>query len=79
MQTYSRGRFASKRSDNRHNRDKPFFYYVCRSAVREKKCNALTIRCDDLDKAVLDAKWNAGTDRAKALICPEMASWEEAV
>lgn len=47
--------------------------------MREKKCNALTIRCDDLDKAVLDAKWNAGTDRAKALICPEMASWEEAV
>ncbi len=25
------------------------------------------------------AKWNAGTDRARVLICPEMANWQEAV
>ena len=49
------GPIVSKRGANRHNPEKPFFYYVCRAAVREKKCDAPTIRCDDLDRAILEA------------------------
>lgn len=52
------GPVVSRRSDNRHDRSKPYYYYVCRNArlEREKRtCDAPFVRCDDLDKAVLDA------------------------
>ena len=51
----SGGPMVSKRGANRHNPDKPFYYYACRKAVREKKCDAPTLRCDGVDTAVLDA------------------------
>ena len=58
------GAVISWRGDNRHNKNKPYFHYACSNARKRHTCDVPLVRCDDLDRAVLEAVRSQPLDAA---------------